>query len=107
MNEDELRIRKEPWTTNFTPPTADLGSQSMTVQEITYAICPDCGKRGYSEDVAGGHCWECSDAENERLRAALMTIKCHLYAVGPTAPWIADCRQIADAALAHQGGHDD
>jgi hypothetical protein len=35
----------------------------------TYKTCPDCGKLGYSEDHAGGHCWECSDAEIERLRA--------------------------------------
>jgi hypothetical protein len=33
-------------------------------------------------------------------REALETIKCYLYSVPPDKPWIADCRAIADRALA-------
>src|ERR1035437_4879875 len=36
----------------------------------------------------------------DAVRDALETIKCHLYAVAPSVPWIADCRVIADRALA-------
>jgi hypothetical protein len=41
------------------------------VTETKYVTCPDCGKLGYSENEAGGHCWECDDAEKDRLSAEI------------------------------------
>ena len=41
---------------------------------------------------------------NERLRAALITIRAHLYNTAPSAPWIADCRAIADRAVEQLAG---